>query len=380
MSDITLKINKGKFLLIVLCALIAVSAFGTIGSSPIRYLKYLIPIIFLFFVRFNSKFRKSPILTKNLNLYLVLIGFNFFISLLKFNITFRFFEEAALILIPIITVIILVSYINRPIQEIINAVFYSYAVVFVITNFHVLFSVNFFAQFADALKTSELATESWLAFPLGLFVIYFAQNRDWRKLALASVLFLLAFKRISIAGVLAALFLYWVINRNGVKTKKLFNVYVWFLVLNIALLLVLYNFISGNFNEIITTYTGISPNWFTQGRLSVYSETLAHFSDNFLFGSSLGSTNIFLNNTFENISFLHSDILKIIIELGFLSYIVWVLYFFKINLVNHKAIPILIYVNILFLSDNVFIYFDTLLVFYLLVTYQSYTQINNEVR
>jgi hypothetical protein len=38
-----------------------------------------------------------------------------------------------------------------------------------------------------------------------------------------------------------------------------------------------------------------------------------------------------------------------------------------INLTTLKSVAIVLYINILFLSDNVFIYFDTLFIFYLVL-------------
>jgi hypothetical protein len=143
---------------------------------------------------------------------------------------------------------------------------------------------------------------------------------------------------------------------------------MWFLALNIILLTILYAFINGDFTKLIYKNTGISVNQFSQGRFQIYNDIINHFSDKIWTGSSLGYTNIYLSTKYVEISFLHSDILKLIIEFGVISFLIWLIYFMYINISNYKSVPIVLFINILFLTDNVFIYFDTLFIFYLVLS------------
>lgn len=365
-------VKKDSLLLWVLCLLIGTSAIATNMGSVLRYTKYLIPPVFLIIAFFGIRKLKiyaTPL--KNLLLFSGLILLNLLVSVIGFDLSFRFFEEALLILLPILSIIIITTVIKKPVGTILDALFIVYAIIFVVSNISFFFNVDIINDFILALKTSTLKTESWMAFPFGLFTIFYIVEKRKKRAILSILLFLLAFKRISILGPLLGLLVYWFFSIRNKKASNKKNVYYWFIFLNIALLIIIFNFIEGNFDQLITDVTGISPNWFTQGRLRVYTDTIDHFSSNFMFGNSLGSTNLFLSANFENISFLHSDILKIIVEMGFVSYLIWVFGFFKINLVSKKVIPFLIFMNLLFLSDNVFIYFDTLFIFYLLIIYYS---------
>ncbi len=370
--DKNLFIKKETLLLCFLCILIGVSILGTNFESSLRYTKYFIPIIFLIFA--FSGIRKLKIYAtplKNLILYFGLIILSLIVSIINFDISFRFFQESILILLPMVTIIIVTTVIKKPVNVILNWLFNVYAAIFFISNIPFFINANLINDFISALKTSTLPTESWMAFPFGLFSIYYFLEKKKARMIFSFILFLLAFKRIAIAGVIVGIIVYWFFSVRNKHASNKKNVYFYFIFLNVALLIVIYNFIEGNFDNLITNITGLSPNWFTQGRLRVYNETINHFSGNLFFGNSLGSTNVFLSNTFEDINFLHSDILKIIIEMGFISYLIWVTVFFKLNLVSKKVIPILIFINILFLSDNVFIYFDTLFIFYLLIVHYS---------
>ena len=221
-----------------------------------------------------------------------------------------------------------------------------------------------------------MPTESWMAFPFGLFSLHYILQKRKLRMVIALLLFVFAFKRISMLALCLGLLIFWFFYKYRKKVFKPNRTLIWFIFLNSFLLVIIYNFIQGNFDVFIKETTGLSPNHFTQGRLRIYTDSVNYFDDNLLFGNSLGSTNIFLSEKFPDIHFLHSDILKIILELGIVSYVIWLIVFFKINLVSTKAVPLLIFMNILFLSDNVFIYFDTLFIFYLMIL--SYNNNLNE--
>ncbi|MDO5989275.1 O-antigen ligase family protein [Flavivirga amylovorans] len=364
----SLKINKSTLLLLLLCLFIGMSVVATNIGSSLRYIKYTIPIFFSLFLLINyKKIKVYRVPIKNLQLFLVLIIINFIYSLFTFNLSIRFIEESVLILIPILAVIVSTSIIKTPIHNILDYLFVVYGIVFFVGNSQFFFNPNIVNEFIDALRTSTMPTESWMAFPFGLFSLHYILQRRKLRAFIALLFFVLAFKRISILAACLALLIFWFFYKYRKKTFNPNRAFVWFIVLNSALLIIIYNFIQGNFDAAIKDITGLSPNHFTQGRLRIYTDSVNHFDDNLLFGNSLGSTNLFLKENFPNIHFLHSDILKIILELGIVSYLIWLITFFKINLVSAKAVPILIFMNILFLSDNVFIYFDTLFIFYLMI-------------
>jgi predicted membrane protein len=64
----------------------------------------------------------------------------------------------------------------------------------------------------------------------------------------------------------------------------------------------------------------------------------------------------------------HSDILKNFLEFGPVVFCLWVYFLYKINARNLKTLLYVIYTNVLFITDNVFIYFDVFFLFYFFIT------------
>jgi hypothetical protein len=374
-------IKKSKMLVLLLCLLVGLSAYFTNqGDSFFRYIKYLIFPIFLILSFFGQKIKISSLMKKNMILYSFLILFSFCYNVLYGNITTRFLEEVLLIMLPILTIIVFLGIVKIKLNIVIKSLFIIYIIVFVINNIYLLGDVgNLVSSFAEALKTSTFPTESWLAFPFGIFTIFFILEKETKYSILSSFIFLLCFKRITILGVFVSLVLFWFFYKRKKIGFSKNRTFLYFISLNITLLVILFNFINGNLSDLILKYTGLSANHFTQGRFRIYNDTLSYFSQHRLLGNGLGSTHIFLKSNFNNIHFLHSDILKLIVEFGIIPFSIWMLYFFRINILNKKSIPLLIFLNILFLSDNVFIYFDTLFLFYLVMSKYYIDQYSEEL-
>ncbi|WP_158629438.1 O-antigen ligase family protein [Flavobacterium microcysteis] len=328
----------------------------------------MFPILLGVLYVFDERVKINKILYYNLIAYGFLLILNFTTSLILGQLSGRFFEESLLILLPLLTIFIISGIQNFNLQKLINVVFYSYSVSYILYNLQEFLNISkLLANIILALRYSILPTESWLAFPMGLFCIYYIIEKEKVKSIIAIVLFVFAFKRISIFAFLLSLGVYFLFyvrkNRKFLKNK----VVTYFMTLNVFLVTILYFFISGAFSKIIFKYTGLNVNHFTQGRFKIYNDTINNFKDDIWLGSSLGSTHTYIDRKFDNVSFLHSDILKVIIELGIFSFLIWIFTFLYLNITNKKTIPIILYLNILFLTDNVFIYFDTLFVFYLIL-------------
>lgn len=319
----------------------------------------------LVLVLFHNKVAVNKILFYNLLLYTFLITLNFLTATITGNLSLRFVTESSLILVPIITVFLIFALKNINISKIIDYVFYSYLLSFVIYNFKFLINVpKLFSSFFTALKFSVFPTESWLAFPFGIFTIYYIIEKKYLTFYISLVLFLLSFKRIAMVALALSLLVYFFYeNKKFIKAKFV----RYFIAINLILLTLLYFFINGVFTKFIERETGISINWFSQGRFQIYNDVINHFSDKIWLGTSLGFTHLYLSTKYTDIAFLHSDILKIILELGILPFIIWLFSFMKININSLKSVALIMYINILFLSDNVFIYFDTLFIFYIIL-------------
>lgn len=363
-------LKKSNFFLATICIVLFTSSIFTSFESILRYIKYLLfPIVFFMILVILKKLYVNKLILKNLTLYIGLIAVNFIFSLFFNLISIRFFEEAILILLPICTAFIVsgIKVLNKAI--LIRYLFYTYASSFVLFFSNEFLNISkLVSNIIIALKFSIFPTESWHAFLFGLFALYFIIEKNKIHALIAIVLFIFAFKRISFVAFIIALIVfvgfYGIKRINFSKTKTVF----YFMFLNVSLIGILFFFINGSFSRLIYKETGLNINHFSQGRFRIYNDALTHFSDRIWLGSSLGSTYNFIDNKYDNVSFLHSDILKIIIELGIISFVIWLFLFLYFNLANKKAIPIVLYMNVLFLSDNVFIYFDTLLLFYLILS------------
>lgn len=360
----------------ILCIFIFLSALFTSLESPLRYIKYVIFVVMGFFLIFypiqKIKFDKS--LLQNLLIYGIIFTVNLLVSLFNGLLSFRFFEEVILIILPVLTTLMITGYKYMDYDKLLNRLFFAYVFAFCAFFYKELINIpKLISSFGNALRLSEFPTESWMAFPFGLFFIYYLDKKDRIKTVFALIFFLLCFKRISFLAVIIGYGCYFIfyklfkLNFN----KKLIIRYL--VVLNLFLIGNMYLFINGFYSYLIKQYTGISVNHFTQGRFRIYNDAINYFSEKIVFGSSLGITNIYLSEKFKDIAFLHSDLLKLILEIGIILFIFWLISFMVINLNTKKSIPIIIYINILFISDNVFIYFDTLLVLYIILkAYQTH--------
>ena len=318
----------------------------------------------------SLKFDKT--LLQNFVLYGGIFLFNLLISSISGLLSFRFFQEVVLIALPVITALLITGFKNLSIAKLIDKLFIVYILAFVcffykeLLNFPLLIT-----SFVKALKLSTFPTESWMAFPFGMFLIYYIDQKNRIRIIISLLFFMMCFKRITFLAFFMSYGIYWFLY---LFLKLEFNkrkLVIYILGLNFLLLINMYMFVNGFYSYIIKQYTGITINHLTQGRFRIYNDAIDYFSDYIVFGSSLGITNIYLSEKFKDIAFLHSDLLKLILEIGILMFIIWLVSFMIINLNTKKSIPVILYINILFISDNVFIYFDTLFLFYLILIYYN---------
>lgn len=353
------------YVLIILIVFIA--SIGTSYNLSLRYVKYLLPFFLGIFLIQQRKLIVNKLLLNNIVLYVILLAVNFLVCIFNRSLSIRFFQESMLIMLPLLSAFLVIANKNISLDYIIKKLFWTYTFVFIIYNFKKLLNfVKLISQFPKALIYSNFPTESWIAFPMSIFTLYFFVEKKYKYFLISSAIFLLAFKRIAIIAIFIAILFYTIyyVLLNKKFTRKI--IYFYF-IFNVFLLTILYNFISGNFSKLIDKYTGLSVNWLSQGRFQIYNAALNFFNNKLIFGSSLGSTNIFLSKKYEDVEFLHSDILKLIIEFGIISFIIWMFYFLSINIISKKATILVLFVNLLLLTDNVFIYFDTLFVFYIIL-------------
>jgi len=84
------------------------------------------------------------------------------------------------------------------------------------------------------------------------------------------------------------------------------------------------------------------------------------------FGLGLGRISDYLKIAGVSLTNPHSDILKYFLEFGPLAFVLWIYGFYRLHLYNRYTIVLAVFLNVLFLSDNVSIYFSVMFLFYLL--------------
>ena len=103
-------------------------------------------------------------------------------------------------------------------------------------------------------------------------------------------------------------------------------------------------------------------------------EKLEGFS---FWGHGLGKSSHILVAKQHHLSLLHSDIFKLILEIGVLGFVIWLIAFYWPFLKQPASLCFPLYLNCLFLTDNTFIYFEVLAVFYFLILMTIQTKETN---
>jgi hypothetical protein len=352
-------------ILILLFLQILASGFG----SELRYIKYILSFLLMLLIFLPNKTRISKILINNMLFYIFL--FLTYLIFVVFGITdykyfsSRFFAEFFFIISPFFFLIGIESF-GFPKSKFIHHFAIINILGFVIICSKGFIELSSLSSIFNAFISSSLPTESGMAFPLGLFTLYFYLNRQKTMFIILLVFFLLAFKRVAILALIISFISHFIIPKLKNNESQRFKITLTaFLALaNLAFIKIVLLFSDGYFDDLIKDYTGLSSNAFSMGRMTLFSEIFEILNRIPFFGSGIGSTFVILKGE----SLLHSDTLKLFIELGPLFFVIWVVAFYIMNLKKNQAIPILLFTNILFLTDNVIIYFDTMIVFYLILT------------
>lgn len=205
-------------------------------------------------------------------------------------------------------------------------------------------------------------SESTFAFPLGLFILYYAWQHRWIHMMIAAFFMYFADKRIATLAVIACAFM--MIFMKLAKYSKKWVKALWGMV-TAAGCLYIYSICSGLF-EWFCIRLGID----TSHRLDVYPQIAAQIPDNYFLGKGLGTVNEMLPQIlepglidwFEN---PHNDLLKIFVELGGIGLVIFLLSYLAVFKIAEKRITqralsqlfvIFAYFVLLMTTDNVSVY------------------------
>lgn len=221
-----------------------------------------------------------------------------------------------------------------------------------------------------SISDSSALFEGSESFVFGAFAVSFMLKRNHLYLILSLFLMMLTLKRIAMLGVIAC-FAIWALP---VYLRKFLISVQGILAINISALAFIFPLSMGYFNDIIVLITEKSASAFTLGRISHYKGVVEAIIDNpgiLIYGAGAGAAYekavLYYTGEYAN---LHSDTLKILYEYGALFFLA---FFTGLkNLKSDESRIFIIYLAVLFISDNVLIYAGVMFfILYIMLSHES---------
>ena len=221
--------------------------------------------------------------------------------------------------------------------------------------------------FMTDLLESTAPTESIRAFSFGVLAIFLLTRRRLLGAAVCLVLACMAGKRIVLLGLVAAIPLVYVTPALNRPRRRLVLTTIA-IALNVAIALALRNLEEWGIADRIQEATLQSADAVLMGRAKLYALLTDRLPDAPLLGAGLGRITHVLQAEDAWLTNTHSDVLKHFIELGPFMFALWIGCFYWTSR-DKGALALTVFTNVLFLSDNVSIYFDVMFPFYLAFAY-----------
>lgn len=218
----------------------------------------------------------------------------------------------------------------------------------------------------ENLKFSLLESKSTLEFSpvcyaFSFFFIYFYLDKRWSYAIFALLIVLLTMKRAAILGLLLVVFLIFLSRFFRLKfNRKIIPVSI-----NIMGVFVLYLFSSQFFEDISQRFFGVSAAFLTMGRSVLYGGTLENCqgADCLFWGTGFSSlyeilvTNVgLLVDHYKERIYLHNDVARLYIEIGFFPTLLFIYLLYRLNLRDEKSYYMVLFYNFTMLFDNSIIY------------------------
>jgi len=336
----------------------------------LRHLKYTLPFIALLpllFTKYKIDLDVSRYFKANVKLYIFIILCSFLILVFKRDLSRRFFEESFFILAPLFfAYFISVFYKPEREKKYVGVIFWSISISYLISVQSQIIEILMNPSvFFKAIYNSDIKTESGLCFLFGFFFLYFLMKKEKLHTLWALLFSILSFKRIALFGLLVCGILYFFFKPLVYKMKENRNLTgVIFVCINSFIISVFYLLMSGSLEALITSMTGTSPNAFFMGRYNLYGEVIDLAGGTSWFGMGLGKTGqVLKDNNFTILNF-HSDVFKNFLEFGPVLFCIWIFMFYRLGSLTFEMLIMTIFLNVVFITDNVFIYFEVMFLFY----------------
>ena len=132
------------------------------------------------------------------------------------------------------------------------------------------------------------------------------------------------------------------------------------------------NYLNGNIASLINNFSDININVLFNNRFYVWKVVVDNLNIHPITGNGIGVISSFLRSgsmiNDSHYTLLHSDLIKIYLEFGYLMGSLFIYYLYSFVDVNIKILPILVYFNVLFLTDNSLIYVHVTIMIFLIIS------------
>jgi hypothetical protein len=343
-------------------------------DPELRYTRYALPgaLATLWLAR-RAQERSLLLLTAPLTTYAAMAAAVCVWSAVAIGVTSsfypRFFEEALLLAAPLGAAMICAS-LKRDDSE---WPFYALLAILGIDYFWeiglatIVDAIRQPATFTADLIQSTAASESVRAFSFGVLAVFFLARRHLPGAVLSVLLALVAGKRIVVLGLLAALPLVF-LAPSLERPRRRALVTLVAVALNIATAMSLRNLDDWGIADRIQEVTLQSADVVLMGRAKLYALLADRLPATPVVGAGLGRITHVLEAESAWLTNTHSDVLKHFIELGPVMFAGWIGCFYWTSR-RKSTLALTVFMNVLFLSDNVSIYFDVMFPFYLSFAY-----------
>jgi hypothetical protein len=337
-------LSNDKYKLLNFILLLFVSLSFELPNKYGNYLKYFFPVCIFFLFLYFIFFIKIKIIKNVYFIFLIFtLCFTPLYSFLSSKLNYYFLKEFLLIFLPIV--------IGFFIAEI--------AINFKLDLLAIFFYGTIFSYiFESVFNNISFIHESVLSFVFGFLCLYsFSKKKNFYFLF--SLLFIVfSNKRITLLSVIITFIIVFCFN-NNIKYKKITKVDFIFIILFVLIITYIIGIYSGLLEKLMNA-AGINA----QGRFGFYNNLDNYFFNSPFIGNGFGFVEQQQNIIFKGgtIWLLHSDILKLNIEIGITGLISWYLLFwvfikqYKNSKFTTSLLIYIIYSTILFLTDNTLIY------------------------
>ena len=221
----------------------------------------------------------------------------------------------------------------------------------------------------NILESGSSFEHSEFGFIFSFFLLYFVTRGEFKLAIIATILAILSLKRIALLGSIVAWAIY-AINPERLMPRK--QIAIIAALVNVAIIFLMKFTTTEEFNSLIYELTEKSANHFTMGRSTLYSFIFDHTSIQWFYGIGPGAIYSFASSAFDssNRVLLHSDLLKLGIELGAVFLF---MFFYMLYKERKLALEQIVLLNIILLTDNVLIYASVMFFFFILATRKTST-------